>query len=394
MDDERQADVIQETLINVLAGYNVQSLVGGYGPMTNPVAACATAAVSVELGTEKILAGKADFIVAGGYDDLGLASVLGFGDMGATANSDDLASRGLSPSQFSRANDRRRGGFVEAHGGGTVLLASARVARDMGLPVHAVVAYAGTFSDGINRSIPAPGLGIVAAASGGEGSPLGRALSEFGLTADDIGFVSKHDTSTRANDPNENRLHDTIQRALGRTAGNPLMVISQKTVTGHSKGGAAAWQLSGVCQVFETGVLPGNHNLECPDETLAEMDFVTLTDRPITYGERVPKGAMLTSLGFGHVGAVILALHPHAFLNGLGDSLSTYLERARVRKSKALVRRSEVFAGLRPLFTRRTERHFVASDGSHAQRDEELAMLLDADSRLVGGRYQSPTEQS
>lgn len=388
MDDERQADVIQETLINVLAGYNVQSLVGGYGPMTNPVAACATAAVSVELGTEKILAGKADFIVAGGYDDLGLASVLGFGDMGATANSDDLAARGLNPSQFSRANDRRRGGFVEAHGGGTVLLASARVARDMGLPVHAVVAYAGTFSDGIHRSIPAPGLGIVAAATGGERSPLGRALSSFGLTADDIGFVSKHDTSTRANDPNENRLHDTIQSALGRTRGNPLMVISQKTVTGHSKGGAAAWQLSGVCQVFETGLLPGNLNLECPDETVADMNFITLTDRAIDYGPEVPKAAMLTSLGFGHVGAVILALHPHAFLNGLGDERADYVARAGVRKARALVRRSEIFSGMRPLFERRTERHFVASDGTDEQRDEELAMLLDSEARLVDGNYQ------
>ena len=388
LDDERQADVIQETLINVIAGYNVQSLIGGYGPMVNPVSACATAAVSVELAVDKIQCGKADFVVAGGYDDIGLASVLGFGDMGATANSDDMTARGMEPSQFSRANDRRRGGFVEAHGGGTILLASARVARDLALPVHGVVAYAGTFSDGIHRSIPAPGLGIVAAAAGGANSPLGRALTQYGLTTDDIGFASKHDTSTNANDPNENRLHDTIQKALGRSEGNPLLVISQKTITGHSKGGAAAWQLSGACQVFETGRLPGNRNLECPDESVADLEYITLTDRAVDFGAHTPKAALLTSLGFGHVGAILLILRSDAFLNGLSEAdRATYLEAVEVRRRNSRRWRSEVFSGQRPLFERRTERHFSAPDGTDAQRDEELAMLLDLESRLVGETY-------
>ena len=393
LDDERQADVIQETLINVIAGYNVQSLIGGYGPMVNPVSACATAAVSVELGVDKIQCGKADFVVAGGYDDIGVASVIGFGDMGATANSDDMTARGLEPAQFSRANDRRRGGFVEAHGGGTILLASARVARDLALPVHGVVAYAGTFSDGIHRSIPAPGLGIVAAAAGGANSPLERALTQYGLTADDIGFASKHDTSTNANDPNENRLHDTIQKALGRSEGNPLLVISQKTITGHSKGGAAAWQLSGACQVFETGRLPGNRNLECPDESVADLEYITLTDRAVDFGEHTPKAALLTSLGFGHVGAILLILHSDAFLNGLSeDDRAAYLEAVEVRRRASRRWRSEVFSGQRPLFERRTERHFSAPDGTDAQRDEELAMLLDLDSRLVGETYVRPED--
>ena len=46
------------------------------------------------------------------------------------------------------------------------------------------------------------------------------------------------------NDPNENLIHNTIQRALGRSPGNPLFVVSQKTLTGHSKGGAAAFPLA------------------------------------------------------------------------------------------------------------------------------------------------------
>ncbi|MBX9639868.1 MAG: 3-oxoacyl-ACP synthase, partial [Mycobacteriaceae bacterium] len=52
-------DILQEVLPNVVAAHVVQSYVGSYGPMIHPVAACATAAVSVEEGVDKIRLGKA-----------------------------------------------------------------------------------------------------------------------------------------------------------------------------------------------------------------------------------------------------------------------------------------------------------------------------------------------
>ena len=55
LDQERQNDILQETLINVVGAYAVQSYVGSYGPMSHPVAACATAAVSAEEAFDKIL---------------------------------------------------------------------------------------------------------------------------------------------------------------------------------------------------------------------------------------------------------------------------------------------------------------------------------------------------
>ena len=47
----------------------VQSYIGSYGAIIHPVAACATAAVSVEEGIDKIWLGKAELGVAGGFDD-------------------------------------------------------------------------------------------------------------------------------------------------------------------------------------------------------------------------------------------------------------------------------------------------------------------------------------
>src|SRR5665811_2606379 len=52
-------DILQETLPNVVAAHTMQSYIGGYGSMIHPVGACATAAVSVEEGVDKIACRKA-----------------------------------------------------------------------------------------------------------------------------------------------------------------------------------------------------------------------------------------------------------------------------------------------------------------------------------------------
>jgi len=109
-------DIFQEVLPNIVAAHVVQSYIGSYGAMIHPVAACATAAVSVEEGMDKIRLGKAEMVVAGGIDDLTLEGIIGFGDMAATADTGIMRGRGIHDSKFSRANDRRRLGFVEAPG--------------------------------------------------------------------------------------------------------------------------------------------------------------------------------------------------------------------------------------------------------------------------------------
>src|SRR5699024_4225088 len=175
--EPRANDILQEALPNVVAAHVMQSYVGGYGQMIHPVAACATAAVSVEEGYDKIALGKADFVVTGGLDDLSIEGITGFGDMAATADSTEMENKGIEHRYFSRANDSRRGGFIESERGGAVLLARGSVAADLGLPVLGVVAFAESFADGAHTSIPAPGLGALGAARGGADSRLAQQLA-------------------------------------------------------------------------------------------------------------------------------------------------------------------------------------------------------------------------
>jgi fatty acid synthase len=374
-------DLLQEALPNVIAAHVVQSYVGSYGAMVHPVAACATTAVSVEEGVDKIRLGKADFVVAGGFDDLGTEGVIGFANMSATADTAAMQAKGIELGHLSRANDRRRGGFVEAQGGGTLLLARGDVAARMGLPVLGVVGYAGSFADGIHTSIPAPGIGVLAAGLGGRDSALARALAALGVAADDISVVSKHDTSTAANDPNESYIHEQLAAALGRSAGNPLFVISQKSLTGHPKGGAAAFQLAGLCQVLAQGVLPPNRSLDCVDDVLAEHPHLVWLREPLATGPL--KAGLVTSLGFGHVAGLIAVVHPEAFLQALtADERAAYLSEARRRRVDGRLRLARAMLG-EPAYSKPAGRRLGDDDG----KSLETQLLLDADARLIDGVY-------
>ena len=374
-------DILQEVLPNVYAGHVVQSYIGSYGAMIHPVGACATAAISVEEGVDKIRLGKAQFVVAGGYDDLTLEAIIGFGDMAATADTEMMRAKGISDRKFSRANDRRRLGFVEGQGGGTILLARGDLALQMGLPVLAVVGYVSSFGDGVHTSIPAPGLGALAAGRGGKESDLARSLAKLGVGPDDIAVVSKHDTSTLANDPNETELHERLADSLGRSEGAPLFVVSQKSLTGHAKGGAAAFQMMGLCQILRDGVIPPNRSLDCVDDELAGAAHMVWVRETLRFGDKFPlKAGLVTSLGFGHVSGLIALVHPQAFLAALTpEQRREYKQRADARVMAGQRRLASAIAGGPPLYEKPADRRFRTDA---PEKPQEAEMLLDPAARL------------
>jgi len=375
LDQNQQSDVLQETLINVTAAYPGMYLYGGYGTMINPVSACATAAVSVEVATDILKCGKADFVVAGAFDDFSREGARGFAEMQATISTSDRLGKGFEPNQSSRPCDSRRGGFVEAQGGGTILLCRADKAIELGLPIYGLVAGAWSAADGLQRSVPAPGPGVAAIGAGGKESPLGTALTKLDLSADDIGVISLHGTSTDANDLNETRLHARLAHALGRTSGNPLPVIGQKAVTGHAKGGAAAWQLIGLCQALNDNVVPPMHNLDEPDRRLDDRAPLVFPDREINYPEGELRAGMLTSLGFGHVGAAVCIAHPNVLLEKLtAAQLKAYDDARDARWKQQLIEQYAVLMGEKAYFEGRSDKPLSA--------EQDYDMLLDPNGRI------------
>jgi fatty acid synthase subunit alpha len=112
-------------------------------------------------------------------------------------------------------------------------------------------------------------------------APLRCALAVWGLTADDIGVLSIHGTSTQANEKNETYIWNTILKTLDRSPGNAVPIMAQKSLVGHSKGGAAAWQMAGLLQSIENGVVPGNRNADNVDALFQQHSLLMFPSKTI-----------------------------------------------------------------------------------------------------------------
>ncbi|KAL1962944.1 hypothetical protein VTN77DRAFT_9040 [Rasamsonia byssochlamydoides] len=154
-------DILAESFINSAAAWVNMLLLSSAGPIHTPVGACATAVESLSVGHDLITSGKAKAVLVGGYDDLIRDMAFEFAQMKATNNAVDDLAHGRSPKEMSRPATSTRQGFVESEGCGIQIITSARLALDMGLPIHGIVALAQTNSDRIGRSLPAPGKGVL-----------------------------------------------------------------------------------------------------------------------------------------------------------------------------------------------------------------------------------------
>jgi len=125
-------------------------------------------------------------------------------------------------------------------------------------------------------------------------APLRRALAVWGLTADDIGVLSIHGTSTQANEKNETYMWNTILKTLDRSPGNTVPIMAQKSLVGHSKGGAAAWQMAGLLQSIGNGVIPGNRNADNVDALFQQHSLLMFPSKSIQT-DGISAGVMVRS---------------------------------------------------------------------------------------------------
>ncbi|WRT68298.1 uncharacterized protein IL334_005274 [Kwoniella shivajii] len=171
-------------------------------------------------------------------------------------------------------------------------------------------------------------------------APLRRALAVWGLDADSVGVVTFHGTSTKANDKNESGVTNLQLEQLGRTPGNAVPVIAQKSLTGHPKGAAAAWQFNGMIQTLNSALVPGNHNADNIAEELRAFRHLFYPSKPIQH-VRLECG-LLTSFGFGQVGGQIAIVHPrYLFASLQPHDLQEYIKRRSQRELNTYSRMSQ-----------------------------------------------------
>ncbi|KAL2132505.1 hypothetical protein VTI74DRAFT_3724 [Chaetomium olivicolor] len=161
LDRQVQNDILAETFVNTTAAWLNMLLLGSSGPLRTPVGACATSLESLDAGYDMILNGRVKAVLVGGTDALERDTAHEFANMQATIDASQDAAAGRSAKEASRPATSTRAGFVEGQGCGVQLLTTARLALDMGLPIRGVIALTHMASDGIGRSVPSPGKGIL-----------------------------------------------------------------------------------------------------------------------------------------------------------------------------------------------------------------------------------------
>ncbi|MCX6355493.1 MAG: beta-ketoacyl-ACP synthase II [Candidatus Aureabacteria bacterium] len=223
------------------------------GVNTTISSGCSTSLDALAWGSDRILNGDADVIIAGGTD----APIfpLTFGTFCAM---NILSTRNDRPEKASRPFDRDSDGIALSEGAAALVLESYESAIDRGAPIYAeVIAHA---SSSEAKSI----LGVE---ENGEtlSHAIRQALAIAGLNGD-IDYINAHGNSLPSYDLYETR---AFKKAFGNKAYH-IPISSIKSMMGHSLASAAGFQLIATCLAIKHCIIPPTINL---DHAAVECDL-------------------------------------------------------------------------------------------------------------------------
>jgi len=265
---------------NMAAG-QLAIMLGATGPSQCPVLACATGGEAIAEGLELIRRGDADVVIAGSAEaPITPLSMAGFCAIRAVSRRND------EPARASRPFDEARDGFVMSEGAGAMILESPEHAERRGAEPIAAVAGYGRTTDAYHVTAPdTEGRGVERA--------MRLALSDSGLTAEDVGHVNAHATATPTGDGPETM-------AISRVMPHAL-VSGTKSMTGHSFGAVGATEGIMCALAIKHEVVPPTINLEKLADDCEELNYVgaEAMEAPDL------RAAISNSMGFGGHNVVV-----------------------------------------------------------------------------------------
>jgi 3-oxoacyl-[acyl-carrier-protein] synthase II len=274
---------IPSSIINLAAG-QVSIRFGAKGPNSAPCTACSSGAHAVGDAYRVISRGDADVMIAGGSE----AAVTPMG-VGGFAAMRALSTRNEEPHRASRPFDKDRDGFVVGEGAGVIVLEELEMAKKRGAPIVAELVGYGMSGDAYHITLP-PDDG------NGAHRVMLNAITDAGISPDQVQYINAHGTSTPPNDRIETM---AIKRLFGDHA-QKLAISSTKSMIGHLLGAAGAVEAGITSLVVERGVLPPTINYDTPDPD-CDLDYV-----PNKMRKAEIQYALSNSFGFGGTNASLL----------------------------------------------------------------------------------------
>ncbi len=234
--------------------------------------------------------GECDVLLSGGTDGCVLPGMI-FGFSRMRAVSTHYNDRGA---EASRPFDRGRDGFVLGEGAWMLTLELEDRARARGAAIYATIdGYAST-CDAYHRVQMNPdGEQIVRC--------MHTAIARAGRSAEEIGYINYHGTSTQLNDAIEARC---TRLAFGALA-DRIPGSSTKSMIGHPQGASGAAGVVATALALSRGFLPPTINLTDPDPN-CDLDFIPNEGRVAQ-----PEAALCNCLGFGSKNSALVLGRSH-----------------------------------------------------------------------------------
>jgi 3-oxoacyl-[acyl-carrier-protein] synthase II len=275
-----------------LFGSAADNLAEKFGTQGSPISlstACASGATAIQLGVEAIRRGETNAALCIGTDgSINPEAVIRFSLLSALSTSNDVPETAAKP--FSKNRD----GFVMAEGGGALVLESYDAAKARGAKILGVLAGCGEMTDAFHRTRSSP-----------DGKPIigciANAISDAGLTPNDIDYVNAHGTSTPENDKMEYLGCATV---FGDRMRN-LPISSNKSMIGHTLSAAGAVEAVFTLLTLQHQLIPPTINYTVPDPAIP-LDVV-----PNKAREASLRHAISNSFGFGGKNvSLVMGLEP------------------------------------------------------------------------------------
>lgn len=274
---------IPKMMVNA-AGGNISITHGLKGPNFAVSTACASATNAMGEALRSIRLDETDLVITGGSE----AALTRMG-LAAFQNMKALSMRNDEPTKASRPFDAGRDGFVLGEGAGLLVFEELEHAKARGARIYGEVLGYGTTSDAGHITAPDPeGTGAARA--------MQEAITDAGVTPDQIQYINAHGTSTPLGDKAETK---AIKKVFGDAAYG-ASVSSTKSMLGHSLGASGGIEAIICCKSIETSVIAPTINYDEPDPE-CDLDYT-----PNTAGNREIQIAMSNSFGFGGHNACIV----------------------------------------------------------------------------------------
>lgn len=264
---------IPMTLVNLAAGI-VAIDHQAQGECSCVVTGCAAGTSSIGEAFIRIRTGMQDVMIAGASE----ASITPLGVGGFMAMR--ALHEGSDPLRASTPFDVNRSGFVMGEGAGALIIEELEHALTRGADILAEIIGYGSACDAFHMTAPSEdGAGIVKA--------MRLAMTQAGISPDQVGYINAHGTSTPLNDKTE---AVAIKQVFGD---HKVAVSSTKSHIGHLLGACGAVETILCVKALETGWLPATIHCENQDP-LCDIDIIKDTSRKADV-----RFAMCNNLGFG-----------------------------------------------------------------------------------------------